>query len=217
MGRRGITLIETVCAAALLAIVTGVVFAALAGIMASQQRRAHELGAMELANRLVLQYLDDPDTMPNPALPVQYAGERYRWTMRQVPVELVPARPDAAAQRAATTSISIDRFELVVVDVWLGEESGGSAANDPGTPSATLTRMIDPLALRNPDSNERLFNDQRKVQEFLDRMGRYTTGARSGGRAGTANPSGARPRPSTPATTQPGSKGATPGPKGGAK
>src|SRR5690349_3114057 len=66
--RRGSTFIETTCAVAMLAMVAAAVLGAFTTMYGAQTRMRNRLGAMELANRLVLQYLDDKDTMPQPGL-----------------------------------------------------------------------------------------------------------------------------------------------------
>ena len=122
---------------------------------------------MELTNRLILQYLDDKDTMPQQGLPILSENERYHWEMNVVPVRLVPARPDVAEDRTNTSSVSVDRMEAITVTVWLSEESGGAAQFDARVPSATLTRLMAPIALRNPDTTNALAHDPTKQQELI--------------------------------------------------
>src|SRR5262245_36803557 len=137
---------ETVCAVAMLALIAAAVMGAFNSIFAQQKRQSHRLGAMELCNRLILQYLDDADTMPAKGLPIVYGGERYRWELAEIPVRLVPARPEVAEDRANSSVLSVDRMQAISVRVWVGEESGGSETFDARIPSATLTRLMDPIA-----------------------------------------------------------------------
>jgi len=169
--RHGLTFLETVCAAALLALVAATILGAFNTMMADQERQRHRLGAAEVANRLILQYLDDKTALPSQALPVAYAGERYRWSLTETPARIIPARPEVAAERAGRTTLSLDRISAVAVTVWLGEESGGSSTIEPGTPSARLSRLVDPLAAaRNPDSMDNMFKDPAAREEFLRRF-----------------------------------------------
>lgn len=167
--RRGLTFMETVCAVAMLAMVAAAVMGAFNSIFAQQSRQAHRLGAMELCNRLILQYLDDTDTMPAKGLPIVYANDRYHWDLQEVPVHLVPARPDIAEDRASASVLSVDRMQAISVRVWLSEESGGSEAYDPRVPSAALTRLMDPIALRNPDTTKYLGKSAAKQRELLEK------------------------------------------------
>jgi type II secretory pathway pseudopilin PulG len=168
--RRGLTFIETICAVAMLGLVTAAVIGAFNSIIMQQERERHRLGAMELANRLILQYLDDSDTMPAAGLPIVYGDERYHWELHEVPVQLVPARPDVAEDRSSASAISVNRLHAINVTVWLSDESGGSAQFDARVPNATLTRLMDPIALRNPDTTDNLVHDTTKQQEFIARF-----------------------------------------------
>src|SRR5262245_11648844 len=161
---------ETVCAVAMLALIAAAVLGAFNSIFAQQKRQSYRLGAMELCNRLILQYLDDADTMPAKNLPIAYGNERYRWELAEIPVRLVPARPDVAEDRANSSVLSVDRMQAISVRVWLSEESGGSDAYDPRVPSASLTRLMDPIALRNPDTTKVLAHSSTKQRELLERF-----------------------------------------------
>lgn len=180
--RRGLTFIETVCAVALLGIVAATVFGAFGSIMGQQERQQHRLNAMEVANRLILQYLDDKDTMPQAGLPLAYGDSRYRWDIREIPVRLEQARPEVAEERAANAPLSVDRMQGLAVRVWLSEESGGSAEFNERVPAVALTRLMDPLAMaeRNPDSIKLLRNASKQAEllEKLNRIGR-TGGGRN--------------------------------------
>jgi prepilin-type N-terminal cleavage/methylation domain-containing protein len=233
--RRGLTFIETICAVAILAMVSASVLGAFNSMMGAQERQRHRLGAMELANRLILQYLDDKDTLPQAGLPIVYADERYRWEMKEVPVQLVAARPDVAEDRTVASAISVNRLEAVTMTVWLSEESGGGAEPGPSVPSASLTRLMDPIALRNPDVTKRLAQDpikQRQLLEKFQKIGRNSSGGKprttpgAPGSAPAASPSNPpppratppspryKPDPHAPPATYPGIK---PRPTGGTK
>ncbi len=187
--RRGLTFIEVVCAVALLAIVAATVFGAFNSVMSAQQRQQHRLNAMEVANRLILQYLDDRETMPREGLPVTYAGMFYRWDMKEVPVHLEPARPDVAEERSAAVPLSVDRMQAIAVRVWLGEDSGGSHEYTAEVPAVALTRLMDPIAQRNPDTMNFLITNPAKRDELLRNMSRI--GRNTG--AGSRVPRGAVP------------------------
>jgi type II secretory pathway pseudopilin PulG len=210
--RRGLTFIETVCAVAMLALVSAAVLGAFNSMISQQDRQNHRLGAMELCNRLVLQYLDDSDTMPASGLPIVYGNERYRWELKKVPVRLLPARPEVAEDRASASTVSVDRMQAVTVTVWLSEESGGSQTYEPSAPSATLTRLMDPIAMRNPDTTKYLGQSAAKQRELIETF--RTIGRNS---AAKPNTSGSTPTPSpasggTPPSTVP---GGTPAPDTG--
>jgi len=203
--RRGLTFLETVAATAILAMIAATVLSGFNAMVGGQKRNQHRLGAAELANRLVLQYLDDQDALPSSTLPVEYGGERYRWLLRETSVALTPSRPEVAAEREAFSTLSLSRLKAVTVQVWLGEESGGSFSIEPGTPTATLTRLVDPTAIRNPDSIDNIIKNPESAAKFIQQ---FTGGANR------TRPSGSQPAPrATPSQTpRPPSK---PSPKGG--
>jgi prepilin-type N-terminal cleavage/methylation domain-containing protein len=194
--RRGLTFIETVCAVALLGIVSATVYGAFNSILSSQQRQQHRLNAMELANRLILQYLDEASSMPTSGLPILYGKNRYRWDLKEIPVRLLPSRPEIAEERASAAPISVDRMQAIAVRVWLSEESGGSTVYDTNIPAVALTRLMDPIALRNPDVNWRLRTDAARQAEFIDRYSKIGRNATS--RNPRSNP---QPRTVTPPPT----------------
>jgi prepilin-type N-terminal cleavage/methylation domain-containing protein len=200
--RRGLTFIETVCAVALLGIVAATVFGAFNSVLGAQKRQQHRLNAMEVANRLILQYLDDKDTLPQAGLPVEYAEYKYRWDLREIPVRLEPARPEVAEERSSSTPVSVDRMQAVSVRVWLSDESGGSLQYDEVIPAVTLTRLMDPIAMRNPDTIKLYRDNPKKQSEMLDRFRRVGRNA-PGGRPA--------PSPAPSAPQQPAPKGKTGG------
>lgn len=203
--RRGLTLIEIVLAVALLGLVAGGVFSAISSMAAAQDRQLQRLGAAELCNRLILQYLDDKEAMPDPTAPLAYADRRYRWSYKEEPVKMkLPAARAAQAAAGPQRPIPLDRLKLVTVNVWLSEESGGS--RDPGgfTPSFAITRVVDPLNFaRNPDSFANLTSTDagmRRIMEELIGAGgqipeRLMGGPGQRGDRGERGDRGGRPRP----------------------
>ena len=167
--RRALTLIETVAAVVLLSILAAGVLGALSSIIAQQVRQQRRLQAVELANRLMLQYLDDPTTMPSRTSPVAYGRERFRWEINETPTRLVHAVADVAAERQQRSALVVDRIKAVSLRVWLSEESGGSFQFDPIYPTATLTRLVDPVAglYRNPDTMDAILKDDARKRELL--------------------------------------------------
>ena len=196
---RGLTFLETVLAAAILAMLAGVVFTAYNGMLASQRQQVRRLGAAEVCNRLILQYLDDKTSIPRPSTPIAYGGDLYHWSLEETAVALQPARPDVAADRSGASSITVDRIQAITVQAWLSEESGGGVRPDGVIPAFAMTRMIDPLATRNLDSFGDLINNTQSVkyQEYMANLQKYSTGARRGGSKPGAGSGKALANPST--------------------
>lgn len=182
--RRGMSFLEVVVALAILSMIAATSLSAVSAITGQARAARQRLAAMELANRLVLQYMDDPTRMPRAELPIEYGDERYRWMLHEGSVSMVPVVP--AEERSTIGPRRLDRFKTLTVTVWLGEESGGTPRPEVGIPGAVLTRLMDPYALRNPDSIERLLADPERRQHFLEAF----TGAAPSAPPSGSNPSG---------------------------
>ena len=190
---RGITFLEVVLAVALLGLTTLSVVLATNYISAASIRNAHRLNASEIANRLLLQYFDDPESLPSEAASVEYGREgvsyRYRWALGEeslsveLPTPIAPSteedkREQQLARLGRSTADRFGRFRVVRVRVWLSEETGGSYSPETGVPQATLARMYDPADIPNwnPDKLRRQI-DTAGLKGVLDQM----SGARAGG------------------------------------
>lgn len=79
----GLTLLEVVVSVAMLSLLASVVMGAISFMETSVARERHRLQAMEVAHRVVAQYLDNPDLMPDPKLPIQQGVSYYRFTLRE--------------------------------------------------------------------------------------------------------------------------------------
>ena len=153
--RRAMTFLEVMLATAMLAIVTASVFSAINFAIGSQSRQEQLLGAAEVASRVVVMYLDDPDAaLAEQGKPMDYGPYRYRWRADAEPIEL-QADADAEAQGGPTSGggVSLSNLQELSVQVWLSEESGGAYDPTPGVPQFALRRMLDMNpTFRNPDS-----------------------------------------------------------------
>jgi type II secretory pathway pseudopilin PulG len=189
------TFLEVVAAVAMLGIVSAAMFGVFGFVTGTSLRQQRLLGCAEVANRLMLTYLDDPTKMPDSAKPVDYGPEtapsRFRWEYKEEPINIIEAIPEAMDLSRASP-FPKDRFRQVTVRVWLSEESGGSRFADDSTPTATLTRLVDPLYPRNPDSFMNMLQDPQAFKDFMGTMmgiQQSTTvrGGATGGRNGQGN------------------------------
>jgi len=165
------TFLECVLGVLLLGMITSTLVQVSSNARLNQLRTKARLGAAELANRLVLQYLDDRDTLPAASLPIEYGGQYYRWSKRNAQVG---AKIDSAAARSGadvnTSEKSLSRIQQVTFTVWLAEDSGGTFKNSASTPSVSIARLYDPLLPTSPDPMRRLLNSPDGVSRLLERM-----------------------------------------------
>lgn len=190
---RGITFLEVVLAVALLGLVTLSVVLATNYISAASIRNSHRLNASEIANRLMLQYFDDPNSLPSEGASIEYGREgvssRYRWALGEeslaveIPTPVTPSteedkREQQLSRMGRSVTDRFERFRVVRVRVWLSEETGGSFSPETGVPQATLARMYDPADIPNwnPDKLRRQI-EIAGLKGVLDQM----TGAKTGG------------------------------------
>ena len=177
VARPGLSLLECMLAVGILGLAAAMVAGALGYAYNAQARERATLGAAELGSTLILQYLDEKESMPASGLPLAYgptgAETLYRWDLSDRPVRLTnnpnaEVRVETANANAAMT----DRFRQVTVRVWLGEQSGGSFRFEPGAGSATLTRLYHPLAFefRSPDSLQKLVQTEEGIRRLMEQI-----------------------------------------------
>jgi type II secretory pathway pseudopilin PulG len=196
------TFLETVAAVGLLSLVALSVLTVIANINGNNRRQLHELACAELANRLLMQYVDDSESMPSQFAPVEYGPSRYRWslTFEPITVELAEPESDRFVATGANTSDRLSTFKVLRLTVWLAEESGGANALGPGVPSASVARLHDPnvLATWTRDKFRRMY-DKYGMRGILDMTQGRTPGSggsgptrgAGGGSGGGAGGSGA--------------------------
>jgi len=174
---RGFTVLEALLATVLLGMVGATLAGAVSYMSLTQRRAEQRLAAAELGNRLMLQYLDNQDAMPSDALPIEYNGDHFRWTMdvQRVRFEMAEV-PDEDGGTGVGSGFSFQRVRLVRISVWLSESSGGSRGLASDVPRATLTRLVDPLNLSNPDSLRTIIEEPGGIERLFERFSNLTEG-----------------------------------------
>lgn len=164
------TFLEVVFATALFAIVASSILGVFSFTVSATNREQKLLACAEVANRLVMAYMDDPTKMPDLNKTVEYGpAERplsFRWDYQEDPVRLVEPKHDARTT-VRESPLRDDRFVQVTVKVWLAEDSGGARQPDASTPQVVLSRMYDPAYLRNPDSFMKLLTGAQGLEHYL--------------------------------------------------
>jgi len=170
--RRGLTFLEAILAVVLLSMVATTLSSAVSFMSQSQRRMDQKLGAGELANRLILQYMDSRDSLPDRTLPIEYDRDYYRWTLEEASVkfEYDEQSIDESGNTNVGGGVSLDRIKLITIKVWLGDDSGGSRSFTSMVPNIVLTRLIDPLAFNNPDSLNTLLQEPGGIEKLFESL-----------------------------------------------
>lgn len=175
--RRGVTLLEVLLATVLMAGIAGAVSSVMFQITSSEERHRRARAGHELANRLILQFLDDEKQLPDDTLAYNDGNYLFRWELEIIPANIVvpagavldtrvppPGSPAQGGNRFAS------EMEMIVARVWLGVPDGvGGAAR--GDRLAELRRLRNPLNIgRNSDAAARI--DVNQISQAL--LGRAT-------------------------------------------
>ncbi|MEL7472350.1 MAG: prepilin-type N-terminal cleavage/methylation domain-containing protein [Planctomycetota bacterium] len=184
--RRGLTLLESILAVALLALVATSI-ATVMGYVSGAQRRAHvELAAAEVANRLIIQYLDDKQTLfDQGGKPIPYGPADdtlyFRWDLREGGVRLDVSEASVGALESSNSQLGrVDTVRQVTAWVWLSEDSGGSFERTDETPTHVLTRVYAPIfgiTFRGADTMAKLTDDPRNLEAFISAVMSVQEGA----------------------------------------
>ena len=168
--RRGLTMLETVLAAVLMAMIATTLVAGLGFVHADHRRQQQNLGAAEIANRLMLQYLDEKTAMPSDALAVTYGSRgqyRYYWKVQEEKVSMREMRPGSGALANRTGGVKADRIKLVTIRVWNEQTPNVNPALSGFPEDYRLARLMDPIAPRNPDSLDKMLQTPEGMAEYL--------------------------------------------------
>jgi type II secretory pathway pseudopilin PulG len=175
------TFFEVLLGTVIVAAVAATLLSLYSFLNATQRREQRLLACAEVANRLMLNYLDNPAAMPDSSKVVEYGPPehpgRYRWELKEDRVAMREARPEQRDESRAGP-LQRDRMRIVTIRAWLSEQSGGSRNPGADTPQVVLTRMIDPIALRNPDSAANMLSDPAAQQKWLEAMMGFSGGSR---------------------------------------
>lgn len=194
--RRGTSFLEVVLASVLLAVVVTSVVSALSFINRAEIRQKQQLAAFEVASRLMLQFLDDPEAMPQQSTHYDDGTYKFRWSLVAEPVEI--ASTPGGLFGGVTTSHGQGAFNATKVmraRVFAAVPDGVGGFGY-GEQLAELTRPYNLVAarLRNPDVGIRLTDPEklgRFVQDMLSVTGMGDSGSSSsstgGQRSGTSS------------------------------
>lgn len=174
LARPGLTMLEVIFAMALLGLVVMATMSAISFVHGSQVREQRTLAATELANRLILMYIDDPNSPWNEGETLAWpTGEQYRWELVRSEVKVDSAVPPPTELNTNGAGFGMDRIHLIRSRVWLSEAYGGSRDFTTDAPHAEISRLMDPMAnVTHPDTVKTMYDKYRgNMTDFL-RSGR---------------------------------------------
>ncbi|MEN0019736.1 MAG: hypothetical protein AAF747_02510 [Planctomycetota bacterium] len=186
--RGGFSFLETILASLLLALVAAAMASAIGFANNMQRRQDARLGAAEVANRLILEYLLDKRILADKPLKVPFGDDTYRWEISRVQLGLQPSVRVAEGIKELRSSgnqqddLLQSQLERVTVSVWLSEDSGGAMTPEEGTPVVTLTRLVNNTNWnRNPQGLKVIADNPEIVIQQMFNQNRDTLGtSRSG-------------------------------------
>jgi len=148
MVRRGLTFIEVVVSLAMLSVFASLVLGSIGYLSQMTERSTNRLQAMELAHRVVVQYLDDQDLVPDPDQYVWQGDARYRVDIEEMILQQESTTVEGLSQG---TSLDIEDVNLqqrvqsmheLTVSVYRWEPRNQREAN---VPVVRLTRHYSPF------------------------------------------------------------------------
>lgn len=177
--RAGMTFLEVVLAVALLGLVTATLATGIGSMERGQVRQKQRLACCEVANAIMLTFLDDEKAVPSELKPIGYGDSEYRFSLDVDRAVITLDRAALADERYSRKAATIDRVKQITIRVWPSEEYGGSFRYNPNLPHAVISRLHDPLAFSNPDSITTKLQTEEGLTEVLNNL--TEVGAGSGG------------------------------------
>jgi len=167
--RRGLTFIEVVIATGILAGLATMILGTLSFMENATLRQQHRLNATEVAHRVICQFLDDPDKLPDKNLPIQQGEHYYRFILRDEILVTEDSGTEGLRQGQGRVTTQMDPQEQlrsmlgrVTVQVYL-DDPGNPI--DTGAPMAELVRIYGTLSLADEDAiMKRLLDLVNKIQ-----------------------------------------------------
>jgi hypothetical protein len=134
---------------------------------------------MEVAHRIVAQYIDNPKLLPDESLPIQQGESYYRYAIQEDVLVQEQGAEGAIRKRTAKRKqdLSVEEalpqmLNRITIRVFLDDPS--SPVLDASRPAAELVRIFDPIQGRPEDVvlEELLQMVQRAQQEEMERSRR---------------------------------------------
>lgn len=169
--RRGMTFIEVALAVALLSGIAGVIATAYDGINRLGALEQQKLYAVEVAHRLILNYLLDPKSLPDEGERIPYSSDFfYRHELSvDILIEEKNGSDDTVTRRRPVAQRSVDKdarftagLKMVTVRVYPWP---GAGVGNPDEPLAELHRVFSPI---DPSKDQDIL--LRQIEDLMNRQ-----------------------------------------------
>lgn len=175
--RAGLTFLEVLLSASMLSVTAGAIVAAYQGVSTISGRQERRLEATEVAHRLILNYLLDPQSLPEEGQKITRDAGVYEHLLEEEMLVEQEGDEDRRSVREPIPEDELSRDERlgaglkrITIEIYPLGEAGR------GRPLASLSRTYDPFA---GDEDVLL----RQVQELMGREFQLpVSGGRGGGR-----------------------------------
>lgn len=162
--RRGLTFLEVIMAAALLALATSMIFGGISFMESTAVRDDRRAAAMEVAHRVVLAYLNDKEDMKRQQGRYTYANVGYVFEWKEEVLERGEGGSTGLTRRRSTLATEVDAeaalsAQLYQFTVWVALEDPSAPGVPIGPPLAEIVRVYNPIAQ---------FNDDRLLEWVLE-------------------------------------------------
>ena len=160
--RPALTMIEVVMALATLVIVSGMILGSVTFMEATAARNTTRLEAMEVAHRVIMQYIDEPDDLKQFNQRYQYNQDFYRFEVREEVLQTDDSTDiPGLTRREGTLAKDLGTQEtfrslLYQVTVTVYRENPNNPDDFPIIPDAQLVRLYNPISLFERDESRLL-------------------------------------------------------------
>ena len=144
--RRGVTFLEVVFSAVILAIAAGAITGGFALIERLSLRDDARLSGYEVAHRLILQFMDDPEALPPEHLPLDMGRFKFRYTLGKEALVQDDVGETGVERREGRNVNTLDMAErlrgrLLLIRVQVNWDRGDGSLDE----VASLSRVFDPF------------------------------------------------------------------------
>lgn len=148
--RRAITMLEVILATSLLATTSTIIVNTLGSMELMTAQQQHRLNATEVAHNLIVQYLHNPNNMPDDSLKIEKGTGLYRYVMREE-ILTEESRSGRVSRRRAQNAQTLSQDErlgagLVMITIFVYHYIGNASLAQSGEPIVSLSRIFDPYA-----------------------------------------------------------------------